>query len=160
MDPAGNKFREAVQGILDRGGNKGYNTALRQICKNLPHALGEIVYKVVRYHVRRDPQDLVKVAAWAELEWNDVNREGSQSGSGAITTPTRSYVAGTWTGSKDSDARSAGGRTGRSGSIAPTKTFSPADVIAHGFEIRASSGGRSRSAVGRQHRQRKGKGRK
>ena len=33
------------------------------------HALGEIIYKVRRYSARRDPEDLLKVAAWAYLVW-------------------------------------------------------------------------------------------
>ena len=33
------------------------------------HALDEIIYKVRRYAARRDPADLVKIAAWAYLVW-------------------------------------------------------------------------------------------
>ena len=33
------------------------------------HALGEIIYKARRYAARRDPADLVKIAAWAYLVW-------------------------------------------------------------------------------------------
>ena len=33
------------------------------------HALGEIIYKVRRYAARRDPADLLKIAAWAYLAW-------------------------------------------------------------------------------------------
>jgi hypothetical protein len=31
------------------------------------HALGEIVYKSRRYEAKRNPEDLVKIAAWAFL---------------------------------------------------------------------------------------------
>ena len=31
------------------------------------HAIGEIVYKALRYARKRDPHDLVKLAAWAFL---------------------------------------------------------------------------------------------
>ena len=31
------------------------------------HALGEIIYKVVRYARKQDPEDLEKIAAWAYL---------------------------------------------------------------------------------------------
>jgi len=33
------------------------------------HAEGEIIYKVVRYLSKRDPTDLLKIAAWAFLKW-------------------------------------------------------------------------------------------
>jgi hypothetical protein len=33
------------------------------------HALGEIVYKVKRYAAKGNPEDIVKVAAWAFLVW-------------------------------------------------------------------------------------------
>lgn len=33
------------------------------------HALGEVVYKAVRYSRKGDPTDLIKIAAWAYLVW-------------------------------------------------------------------------------------------
>lgn len=33
------------------------------------HAEGEILYKLVRYHARHDPEDLEKICGWAYLEW-------------------------------------------------------------------------------------------
>lgn len=33
------------------------------------HALGEIVYKARRYAAKRNPEDILKVAAWAFLVW-------------------------------------------------------------------------------------------
>ena len=33
------------------------------------HAIGEIIYKAVRYQHQRDPKDLLKIAAWAYLVW-------------------------------------------------------------------------------------------
>ena len=33
------------------------------------HALGEIVYKAVRYGRKRNPEDVLKIAAWAFLVW-------------------------------------------------------------------------------------------
>lgn len=33
------------------------------------HALGEIVYKAVRYNAKRNPEELTKIAAWAWLAW-------------------------------------------------------------------------------------------
>lgn len=39
------------------------------------HALGEIVYKAIRFKNKRDPEDLVKIAGWAWLvfmhHWKD-----------------------------------------------------------------------------------------
>jgi len=42
---------------------------------NFPgHALGEIVYKAVRYRAKHDRMDLVKIAAWAALQYlEDIN---------------------------------------------------------------------------------------
>lgn len=34
------------------------------------HALGEVVYKAVRAQARHDPEDLLKIAAWAFLVWS------------------------------------------------------------------------------------------
>jgi len=36
------------------------------------HAQGEIVYKLVRGLEKKDPEDLVKVAAWAYLIWKQL----------------------------------------------------------------------------------------
>lgn len=33
------------------------------------HALGEIIYKVIRYQAKSNPEDIEKVAAWAYLIW-------------------------------------------------------------------------------------------
>lgn len=33
------------------------------------HALGEIVYKCVRYKQKKNPEDLAKIAAWSALIW-------------------------------------------------------------------------------------------
>lgn len=33
------------------------------------HALGEIVYKARRYAAKRNPEDLLKAAAWCFLAW-------------------------------------------------------------------------------------------
>lgn len=47
-----NELFEFVQGIAGPG-----------------HALGEIVYKIVRYKNKKDEKDLLKIAAWAYLIW-------------------------------------------------------------------------------------------
>lgn len=68
-------FNQQVDDMVGASANaKGYDGGhgpLWELCKTLPHALGEIVYKVVRYHRKGDPTELVKIAAWARLEWED-----------------------------------------------------------------------------------------
>lgn len=39
------------------------------------HAAGEMLYKVVRWQAKKNPEDLLKVAAWAFLEWDRHNRQ-------------------------------------------------------------------------------------
>jgi hypothetical protein len=43
------------------------------------HALGEIVYKAIRYNRRKNPEDLVKIACWAFLVWDRERRIEVQS---------------------------------------------------------------------------------
>jgi hypothetical protein len=68
-------FNDEVDTILGSvAKEKGYDGGkgqLYSITKNLPHPLGEIVYKVVRYNQTHDPLDLVKIAAWARLIYED-----------------------------------------------------------------------------------------
>lgn len=45
---------------------KGYNDNLEQLT-GIEHHIGEIIYKAVRYRSKKDPDDLVKIAAWALL---------------------------------------------------------------------------------------------
>jgi hypothetical protein len=52
-----------------------YGDLLWRVCSPLPHPLGEIIYKVVRYNWKHDPKDLIKIAAWAELVWKGYYRE-------------------------------------------------------------------------------------
>ncbi len=74
-------FCEAVRDLLDEtAAAKGYNQTglarpnplyafVAETARGPGHALGEIIYKVRRYAARRNPEDLVKVAAWAYLVW-------------------------------------------------------------------------------------------
>ena len=74
-------FCAAVRNLLDETARaKGYQSMgltgpnplyefVSETAGGPGHALGEIVYKVRRYAARRDPEDLVKVAAWAYLVW-------------------------------------------------------------------------------------------
>lgn len=69
-------FEREVASILGRvAEKKGYSrNALWNLCgMSLPHALGEIVYKAIRYHRKRNPEDLVKIASWAKLIWENHN---------------------------------------------------------------------------------------
>lgn len=94
-----------VDSLLHAGAiEKSYNNALREVCKYLPHALGEIIYKVVRYDSRHKIEDLEKIVAWATLLWEEHHgeRELDQLGSlgedpaggGARPEPPRGFDAG------------------------------------------------------------------
>ena len=59
---------------------KGYNDTgvdgknelfefVQNVAQGSGHALGEIVYKAVRYSRKKDSKDLLKIAAWAYLIW-------------------------------------------------------------------------------------------
>ncbi len=39
------------------------------------HGIGEIIYKAIRWTRKRDPEDLIKIAAWAFLEWDHNRRQ-------------------------------------------------------------------------------------
>lgn len=156
-----NEFRIKVAELLDNGGVKGYNTALRSICKALPHALGEIIYKAVRYHAKHDLRDLVKIAAWAELEWEsaNANRAGSIAGNRARTEYARAFDEAAVARITDTHQRMFGGDTGssRRGETA-SSVFPLFDKDVHVKGRTGAGGGRSR-AVGGKHRRaaRKGK---
>lgn len=49
--------------------NELYEFVNSRVAPGDGHALGEIVYKLVRYKAKRDPVDLVKIASWAFLAW-------------------------------------------------------------------------------------------
>lgn len=73
-------MRELKEMCETRASDKGYNSTgidgqndLYQFVQNLSdgdaHAMGEIIYKVVRYSNKGDKRDLVKIAAWAYLAY-------------------------------------------------------------------------------------------
>jgi hypothetical protein len=71
-------FIKGVKFLLEnKATEKGYlapvgNILMDFMNKEFPdHALGEIVYKAVRYKSKKNPEDLLKIAAWACLiyEW-------------------------------------------------------------------------------------------
>jgi hypothetical protein len=77
-------FAKAIRALLDgAAAQKSYNKTgvdgpndlfdfVEQIAGD-GHALGEIVYKVKRYHARKNPEDILKIAAWAFLIWRKHN---------------------------------------------------------------------------------------
>jgi len=72
------EFMTAVRALLEpTAQGKGYNTTgvdganqLYEFVSGVAgegHALGEIIYKVKRYAAKGNPEDMLKVAAWAFL---------------------------------------------------------------------------------------------
>ena len=73
-------FIAEVRALLEpTAQSKGYSTtgvdgqnALYEFVQEMAgpgHALGEIVYKARRYGARKNPEDLLKIAAWAWLAY-------------------------------------------------------------------------------------------
>lgn len=70
-----------VREILEsKAKDKGYLSPVGNVLMDFmnyefpDHALGEIIYKVVRYNSKKDPVDLIKIAAWACLVYNWRNK--------------------------------------------------------------------------------------
>ena len=72
------QFCEQVRALLEpTAQGKGYNTtgvdgqnALYEFVQGVAgdgHALGEIIYKAKRYAAKGNPEDVLKIAAWAFL---------------------------------------------------------------------------------------------
>lgn len=77
-DSDGRKFRDFVEAVhevlsgkaIDKGyadGPDGPNPLFEMT--GADHAMGEIVYKAVRYRAKQNPEELLKIAAWAFLVW-------------------------------------------------------------------------------------------
>jgi hypothetical protein len=79
-----NDFKVFVEEVMAKlegnAADKGYNTTgpngdnelyacIQGLSDGDAHAIGEIVYKAVRYSKKKDKQDLIKIAAWAYLVW-------------------------------------------------------------------------------------------
>lgn len=69
--------------LMGKAMQKGYAGDLKEdgrvlldaVKKTFPgHAEGEIHYKLVRWTAKRDPEDLLKIMAWAFLLWDQHNR--------------------------------------------------------------------------------------
>ena len=77
------EFTAALDGILggtaegkgyNAGGPNGANELSDFVEQHCPgHALGEVIYKAVRFQRKRNPEDLLKIAAWAYLQWRKTN---------------------------------------------------------------------------------------
>jgi len=75
------EFSKEVQNLVEgNAAEKGYNTNgadgdnelyefVQNLSKSDSHAIGEIVYKAVRYTKKKDKKDILKIAAWAYLIW-------------------------------------------------------------------------------------------
>lgn len=75
------EFQARVTALLEpTAKGKGYNTTgvdgenrlyefVEETVGGPWHAIGEIIYKAVRYRARGNPEDLEKIAAWAWLAW-------------------------------------------------------------------------------------------
>lgn len=79
-DKTWDAFLIQVRALLEpTAASKGYSTtgidgknALYEFVQAMTgpgHALGEIVYKARRYGAKKNPEDLLKIAAWAFLAW-------------------------------------------------------------------------------------------
>lgn len=67
-------FTAGARRLMDEvAKEKGYDSDLLSFCQKmrLTHAEGEIIYKLVRYNRKRNPEDLLKIAAWAYLMWKE-----------------------------------------------------------------------------------------
>jgi hypothetical protein len=96
VDPASNEgpsfasFVGEIQSLFEKSVNKGYGPMQPDSPNQLyefmqaffsdDHALGEIVYKAIRYKNKRNPDDLVKIAGWAWLVFMHHWRKESERG--------------------------------------------------------------------------------
>lgn len=80
MNPTYSEFSKRVGALMERSARqKAYNSTgvdgpnqlfdFIYSVAEAGHALGEIIYKVIRYKAKKNPTDLEKVAAWAFLVW-------------------------------------------------------------------------------------------
>jgi hypothetical protein len=81
LRPTFEQFVEEVRALMEpTAASKGYSTTgidgvnplyefVQEMVVGPGHALGEIVYKAKRYGKKRNPEDLLKIAAWAWLAY-------------------------------------------------------------------------------------------
>lgn len=77
-------YEEVEKSISQKAKEKGYsapNSDTRRelidfVGKYAPgHSIGEIIYKAIRWTRKHDPEDLIKIAAWAFLVWDNYRRD-------------------------------------------------------------------------------------
>lgn len=90
--PPFESFVEEIRQLFQKSVNKGYGpqrpdakNPLYEFMRSFfsdDHALGEIVYKAIRYKNKRNPEDLVKIAGWAWLvfmhHWKEEAARGNR----------------------------------------------------------------------------------
>lgn len=78
---------EMTNALNGKAEDKGYSSggdsggrpmldAVALIAGEGTHPIGEIIYKLSRWKAKKNPEDLVKAAAWAFLMWDQQKREG------------------------------------------------------------------------------------
>jgi hypothetical protein len=79
-------YLELEKAVIQKAKSKGYYVEGEDSGRNLfdfigkyaeGHSIGEIIYKAIRWTRKRDPEDLVKIAAWAFLTWDYNRRNGT-----------------------------------------------------------------------------------
>jgi hypothetical protein len=85
-------FADEIKKVCRAGLDKGYDTHLgsKSIYESLGsvHALGEIVLKVQRFSRKRNPEDLIKIAAWAAFLYTWEREKDLEIRNGAIKAQT------------------------------------------------------------------------
>ncbi len=96
LQPPFEAFCDAVRDLLDQqAATKGYQQTgltgpnplyalVSDMAGGPGHACGEIAYKTIRYAKRRDPNDLLKIAAWSYLIWR-FDHQGAARGRGLFS---------------------------------------------------------------------------
>lgn len=169
-------FNAEVDAILaHKGRSKGYDGGkgqLWQLCRELPHPLGEIIYKVVRYARQGNPEDLVKIAGWARLIWEDMEANKVRGGTSvayeprgtdrdtAVEDTARTADQGLVARIADSRAGDAGSPAGGTRRRQAAKARCIATIDAWEASLRTRPGNSRSRAVDRQHRPRPRKGKK
>jgi hypothetical protein len=99
VKPTFDQFVGEVRALMEPTAvSKGYSTTgidgvnplyefVEDMAEGPGHALGEIVYKAKRYGARRNPEDLLKIAAWAWLAYRHHESAESKSPVASAVSP-------------------------------------------------------------------------